>query len=107
VLTPQMRGAGQTPTISIPAKTDDVVMQLELEPSDYPTYRVTLHDRAGNRTLWRSGRLKARAAGANKTLSIRFSAGLLAPQAYVLRVSGVAANGVSEIISDYPFRVVE
>jgi len=107
VLTPQMRGVGQIPAISIPAKTGDVVMQLELEPSDYRTYRVTLHDRAGNRTLWRSGRLRAGAAGDNKTLSIRFSAGLLAPQAYVLRVSGVSANGVSEIISDYPFRVVK
>lgn len=36
-----------------------------------------------------------------------FRAGLLKPQDDVLQFSGVAANGVPEIASAYPFRVVK
>jgi hypothetical protein len=107
ILTPQLRGAGQIPPVSIPAKTAYVMMQLELEPNDYPAYRVALLDRANNQTLWSSSQLRARAKGAGKTLSITLRAGLLKSQAYVLQVSGVAAGGASDIIGDYPFRVVK
>lgn len=106
VLAPQMRGTGQIQTVSVPAKTDYVAMQLGLEPNDYPAYRVTLLNQSGHQTLWRSGKLKAKAGGDGKTLSISFPAGLLKPQTYTLQVSGVSANGASEIISDYPFKVV-
>ena len=47
ILTPQMRGVQQIPTISIPADTDRVSMQLELEPNDFSAYRVVLIDQAG------------------------------------------------------------
>lgn len=107
ILAPQMRGVGQLPEVSLPAKTDYVEMQLQLEPNDYPAYQVSLLDQSGNQTLWRSNKLKARAAGDGKALSVSFRAGLLRPQAYVLRVSGVSASGASEILSDYPFKVVK
>ena len=107
ILAPQVRGAGQVPAVSIPAKTDYIAMQLKLEPNDYPMYRVVLSDQANNQILWRSGKLSARATEAGKTLSVRFRAGLLMRQSYVLRVSGVAANGAAESISDYAFTVVK
>ena len=107
ILTPQLRGAGQIPTVSIPAKTARVTMKLELEPNDYPAYRVALLDRANNQTLWRSGQLRARAKGAGKALSVTLRAGLLKSQAYVLQVSGVAAGGASDIVGDYPFIFVK
>ncbi|MBA2734206.1 MAG: hypothetical protein H0U54_15165, partial [Acidobacteria bacterium] len=106
-LTAQMRGVGQLATISIPAKTDAVAMQLELEPNDFSAYRVSLLNQSGAQTLWRSGKLKARAAGDSQTLSITFRADLLKPQIYVVRVSGVPTNGASEILGDYSFRVVK
>ena len=107
ILAPQMRGAGQVPAVSIPAKTDNVAMQLKLEPNDYPAYRVALLDQANKQTLWRSGKLNARATEAGKTLSVRFRADLLKPQAYLLRVTGVSASGASETVGDYPFKVVK
>ena len=106
ILTPQMRGAGQMQTISIPSQTGNVAMQLQLEPNDYAAYSVSLLDQSGNQTLWRSGTLRAMSAGDSKTLGISFRAGLLKPGVYTLRVYGVPANGATEIISDYPFRVV-
>lgn len=108
ILAPQMRGVGQLPVVSVPAKTDYVAMRLELEPGAYAAYRVALLDQANNQTLWRSGSLRARTKGDGKALAVSFRAGLLKPQAlYVLRVSGVSANGASEIVGDYPFRVVK
>lgn len=106
ILTPQMRGAGQIQTITIPAQTDHVAMQLRLEPNEYPAYRVALLEQSGNQTLWRSGTLRATTAGDSKTLSANFPASLLKSGVYTLRVNGIAANGATEIISDYPFRVV-
>lgn len=107
ILTPQMRGVQRVPTISIPADTNQVAMQLELDPNDYLAYRVSLFSPSNNQTMWRSGRLKATATGSGKTLRVSFGAGLLKPQAYVLRVSGISANGAAEIVGDYPFRVVK
>jgi hypothetical protein len=105
ILTPQMRGIGQSPTISIPADTQYVAVQLALESDDYPAYRVALLDPSTNQVLWRSGRTKA--TGNTRALSVRFRAGVLKPQTYLLRVSGVPPTGVPEIVGDYPFRVAK
>jgi hypothetical protein len=92
------------PTVSLPTKTDRVIMRLQLEPNEFTTYRVTLLDEAGSQILWRSTRLKASAAADGKLLNLNFRARLLKPQtAYVLRV----ANDAGEIVGDYPFRVVK
>ncbi len=108
VLLPQVRGAGQIPTVSVSRKSDDVLMKLELEPNEYQAYSVTLLNASSNQIIWRSGTLTARARGENKSLSVRLRANLLQPQTYTLRVAGIPAAGRSpEIISDYPFRVVK
>jgi hypothetical protein len=104
ILAPQMRGASQVPTISIPIKTDHVVMRLRLEPNEFTTYRVTLFDETGSQILWRSSQLKARAAAGGKILNLNVRARLLKPQTvYVLRVT----NDAGEIVDDYPLRVVK
>jgi hypothetical protein len=104
ILAPQMRGASQMPTISIPTRTDHVVMRLRLEPNEFTTYRVTLFDETGSQILWRSSQLKTRAAAGSKILNLNFRARLLKPQTvYVLRVT----NDAGEIVDDYPFRVVK
>jgi hypothetical protein len=104
VLAPQMRGASQTRTISIPPQTAYVAVRLNLEPNEFSTYRVALLDETGGQTLWRSSQLKTRAAGGGQVLNLSFRARLLKPQTvYVLRVTG----GAAEIVDDYPFRVVK
>jgi hypothetical protein len=104
VLTPQMRGASQTQTLSIPSQTAYVAVRLNLEPNEFSTYRVALLDETGGQTLWRSSHLKARAAGGGQVLNLSFRARLLKPQTrYVLRVTG----GAAEIVDDYSFRVVK
>lgn len=107
VLTPQMRGAANTQTLSITAATRTVTARLSLEPNDFDTYRVALLDQASHQTLWRSGNLRAKGVQDRKSLSLSFPAGLLKPQTYTLQVSGVSSNGAAQTISDYPFRVVK
>ncbi len=106
ILAPPLRGGGQVSTVAIKPGTNLVAARLQLDAADYSTYRVALIDPAGNQALWRSGSLNARARGAGKALGVTFPAGLLKPQNYILRVSGVPAGGVPEIVSDYSFRVV-
>ncbi|HEY6122812.1 MAG TPA: hypothetical protein VIV66_22850 [Pyrinomonadaceae bacterium] len=103
ILTPQMRGVEQIRTISWPAKTSVVEMQLRLEPDDYSSYRVVLVDKS-NRALWRTGVLRVQGSGDNRTLIIRFPTTLLKPEIYVLQVYGLAA-GKSEMLNEYSFRV--
>jgi hypothetical protein len=107
VLTPQLRGVGQAQTVSIPVNTGRVTMQLNLEPNDYQTFAVVLLDQSHHQELWRSGKLKAASRGDDRTLNVSFSAGRLKPQGYALQVSGISANGQSEVLSVYPFKVVK
>lgn len=107
-LAPQMRDAAQVREVSIPSGTGYVKTRLVLDPNVHSAYRVALINQAGDQTLWRSGTLRARATGDDKALSVSFRAGLLKPQTgYLLRVTGVSTDGASEIVGDYPFRIVK
>jgi hypothetical protein len=104
VLTPQVRGASQVQSISIPNGVEHVRMRLRLEPNEFTTYRVSLLDETGAQTLWRSSRLKARGTANDKILDLNFRAQLLKPQStYMLRVT----NDAGETVDDYPFRVMK
>ncbi len=105
VLAPQLRGAQQIAVIPIPPKTEYVGVRLNLEPNDYRSYRVALVDQASKETLWRSRLLTAKKTGEMKMLNIVFSAALLKPHDYILRVSGL--GGTFDIVGDYPFRVAK
>ncbi|HSS21672.1 MAG TPA: hypothetical protein VLL54_16485 [Pyrinomonadaceae bacterium] len=107
VLTPQLRGAGQFQSVSIPGNSERVKMQLKLEPNDYQTFAVVLINQSSRQELWRRGKLKASAKGDDRALHVILPAALLQPQSYALRVSGISANGQSEVLSDYPFKVVK
>lgn len=105
LLLPQMRGASQVPTVSIPAGTDQVTLRLQLESDDFPAYQVALNDPAGNRIIWHKSNLKTRAEGDAKVVSINIPAVLLKEQNYVLKLTGVSSNRRAEFISSYPMRI--
>ncbi len=106
ILTPPLRAGGQVGTLSLRPHTNEVAAQLQLEAADYSAYRVALIDPANNQTLWRSGNLKPKISGERKAVAIRFRAGLLKAQNYILQVSGLPTGGSAEIVGDYPFKVV-
>jgi hypothetical protein len=103
VLRPPLRGVGSVPSFTVPAKTETVSIQLGLESTHASAYRVSLIDPSGQ-SFWRSNTLKLRPNERN--LKVSFAANLLKPQTYVLQVMAFSENGTSEIVGDYPFRIV-
>jgi hypothetical protein len=105
VLTPQLRSARQLPTVALSGGGGDVAVHLDLEPVDYPAYEATLVASREDRVLWRSDRLSARTVGDRQRIDLSLPAGVLGPQDYLIRVSGVPARGAPEIVGEYRFIV--
>jgi len=106
VLLPANRGAGETPTIAIPANAGAVLLRLQLDGDDHARYTVVLKAAVTDRIVWRSGVLRAVSAGDRKMLPASVPASVLRPGAYVADVAGLPAQGPSESVDPYPFRVV-
>jgi anti-sigma factor RsiW len=107
ILSPQVRGLGRTPQLSVPPTADAVAMQLRLESDDFPRYRVSLRTAAGDQAIWRSGTLTAALAGEGKAVTASVPANLFTPQHYSAELSGVTAEGREEPLASYAFRVVQ
>jgi hypothetical protein len=106
ILSPTLR-SGSLQTLSVPANTDYVAIQLELESDDYPSYRVILQELPSNKTLWQKGKLKTTTKGEVKVLNVSLQPNLLKSQTYTMQVIGLLASGDSEIVSNYTFKVVK
>src|SRR5262245_48219670 len=92
-----MRTVGQVTTIPIPTGADYVLLQVELEPDDFPSYNAVLLTQPGRGPAgWRRERLESKALGVSKVLEIRISARLLKSQEYLLAVSGNSNRGIAE-----------
>jgi hypothetical protein len=106
LLPPPTRGGGRIATISLHPGTNLAVLLLTLESDDFPAYRATLRDPAGNRVLWRSTNLEVASLDERRVVSISFPAGLLKQQNYLVELTGLPARGAPEVVGGYPFRVV-
>lgn len=107
ILAPPLRGAGQPPSVSIKPGTRFVAAQLILENNDHSAYRVALIDPANNETVWRSANLRPRTKGDSRVIGVSFPATLLTRHNYILRVAGSLRAGGTDIVGDYPFKVVK
>jgi hypothetical protein len=106
VLVPALRGSDALPTISWSAATDLVVLKLDLESTDFPTYQVAIKNSANRQTQWQSGDLKPVAEGDKQAVSFAFRPNLLKRGYYLVQLKGIRANGAAELVSSYPFRGV-
>jgi hypothetical protein len=103
-LSPQTRGIGQPRGLLIPADTDLVALQLDLE-SGYTSYRAELKSLPDRQTVWRSGRLRAKTRDDRRVIEIALKPAVLKSQAYLLEVTGISASGTQEPAGNYSFRV--
>ena len=102
------RTGGQVTTISLPHGTYYVVLQVELEPDDYPSYSAALLTQPGKRpAVWKRESLKSRALGESKVIEIIIPASILKSQEYLLAVTGISDGGVAEGERGYLFKVVK
>ncbi len=104
LLLPPRRDAGQIPELAVPAGSDPVMIDLQLESDDFPAYDVALQNPAANQVIWRTASLKAGSRQGRKVISVSVPGKLLRSQRYVLAVSSSGPD--NEPIGNYPFRVV-
>jgi len=106
LLLPQTRGFSQVTTVSILPATDRVTLRLQLESDDFPIYWAALKDPASGHNVWSGGDLKARSEGQKRVVSLSVPATVLKQQNYSVELTGVPAQGASEILSSYAFKAV-
>ena len=100
-----LRGAGPPPSISVPAGTHTVLLNLRLEPSDIGIYKAALNDPATGRIIWEAGRLNPQTKDGSKVVAVPIRARLLKSQHYTIDLSGLGSDGNWEIVGTYTFRV--
>ena len=97
------RGASTVPTVNVPPGTGLVVLSLGLGSNDEKSYRAQLMDPATQKILWHSGILRPGSDGTY--VSVTVPAPLLRAKMYLVQLTHDAANGASELLASYPFRV--
>lgn len=101
-----IRNSDQVPTISVADGTRTVLLQVELETDDYPSYNAVLLTQEGRKSAgWKRTNLQAKARGGGKVLEILIPSSRLMPQTYLLEVTGASRKGVAQGKRGYPFRV--
>jgi hypothetical protein len=106
MLGPSLRGAGSLPTVQWSSATDLVVLQLQLESTEFSTYRVAIEDSATRQVAWESTDLKPEAERDKQVLAFAFPPSLLQSGNYMAQIKGIHANGSAELVGSYPFRGV-
>ncbi|HVR96377.1 MAG TPA: hypothetical protein VMW27_07175 [Thermoanaerobaculia bacterium] len=95
-------GGGEPPRqVTLPREPGWIVLSLELDAAEHPSYRATLlgPDRA---VRWQSSGLEPDAAD---TLAIGLHSSQLAAGDFVLRIEGLPPGGKPVPVAEFPFRV--
>ncbi len=66
-----------------------------------------MKDLASNQSVWRIEAVKSESAGRNPALSVLLPAGSVESRNYSAEVSGIGANGKTELLSGYVFKIAK
>jgi hypothetical protein len=100
-----VRGASNRNAVQLTGDTALVRLLLELDSDSHPRYRPVLETASGDE-VWRARPLAARSSGNGSVIvTLDLPSTLLTDGDYVLTLSGIAANGRSDDVADYAFRV--
>ncbi|HEY0003997.1 MAG TPA: hypothetical protein VGB17_04235 [Pyrinomonadaceae bacterium] len=101
-----LRSEGEMARIVIPhsASPIHVLLKLDLPADKYRSYRAVLTMVEG-KNIHFNGSIKVRARGSGKRLTLTLPARLLSDGDYQLKLLGMTAQGESEEINQYSFRV--
>lgn len=96
--------AGNLPTLSVPAATDEVRLLLTFQEHDYPRYRAIVRLVGGPEVI-RNSDVVPTPAGASAVFTLSAPASRFAPGDYLLTVQGASPDGVFEDLSQSLFRI--
>ncbi|MES1245152.1 MAG: hypothetical protein ABUT39_26340 [Acidobacteriota bacterium] len=101
-LSPERAAPGAAPStrISLASSPEILVLLLELDATDFPSYQATL---TGGQTSWNVSGLRPDSQG---TLTLALPAARLQPGDFTVRVEGLPAHGKPAPVASFSFRVV-
>jgi hypothetical protein len=99
-----MRSGGSIKNVNVPAKNDNVKLELQLAKSEFKKYKTQLFRE--NEALQSQDELKTEPRNAHYVVPVTVTGEILTPGDYQLKLSGVADSGQPEFIDSYPFRVI-
>lgn len=106
ILTPGLtRDSGEIRKFTIPPASGTIRLQLALPDNQYQSYKAVLHDSNGDIVLTMSN-LKAQSANGQSALLVDLIPNVIPPGDYRITLSGLTANGNSESVGSYSFRVL-
>jgi hypothetical protein len=76
---------------------------LELEFHTFSLYKVILKKPESDDAIWSSDKLKV---NQNNSVSITLPTAFLQNQIYQFELSGISANGTSEFVSSYTYKIL-
>ncbi len=105
MLTPGLlRGAGELARVHIPSDSSLVTLLLDIGIDEYPRYRATLFEAAGDE-VWTHAKLQARTTPTEVVVPLTLPAELLASGDYYVRLVGVVDDETTAGFARYDFRV--
>ena len=81
-------------------------LKLELARNDYRIYQAAISD-ANDKLILRASDLYAQSEGGRASIIVEVAAGLIPPNDYQVKLSGLTSGGQSEGVARYSFRVVK
>jgi hypothetical protein len=106
-LLPATRGAATVPIASLSASDRWLRLQLALESNDFSEYTVQLMDPGDHKYVWHSGHLKSTDVNHRRVVPVLLPIAGLKDQRYAAEVTGITADGRSEELGSYVFRIAE
>ena len=98
-------GGGEVTKVKVGADSDEVQLRLRLEGEEYKSYSAALLSAEGSTVLTGEG-LSPEPSDGGKAVVFHAPPGALPPGDYQLKLTGVNADGTSERVGSYPFRVL-
>lgn len=105
-LRPQLRGASDIPSLAVPLNVDYVTFQLDLESSEYSTYRAEVRSAPRQRLIWKGGIFASYDGDGSRLVAVTLTPQLLPAGLYVIELAPVKSTESQNISTLYPFRVV-
>jgi hypothetical protein len=97
-----LRDKGALPKIAITPATKVVQLRMPITLNTHENYRVDLRTNEGDQIV----EFEAKTKAPSEPLILQLPARILKPDDYVLAISGLAAQGLSQNLGEYSFRVL-
>jgi hypothetical protein len=99
------REGGEVTKVKVGADSEEVQFRLRLEGDEYKSYSAALLSAEGSTVLTGEG-LSPEPSDGGKAVVFRAPTRTLPPGDYQLKLKGVNADGTSESVGSYPFRIL-